>query len=516
MTELRPYQTEALANIRKTVAQGVHRLVCQAPTGAGKTRLACDIVEGALRKNNRLAFVVPAISLIDQAVEMLYAEGIRGNVGVIQAAHRMTDWSKPIQVCSIQTIRSRATYPEAQVVLFDECHQLHKEHIKWMGHLDKKTGAVVDAAPGWETTPIIGLSATPWTRGLGRYFASLLVVCTTAELIKQGYLSKFRVFAADSPDLTKVKVVAGDFHEKQLSDVMQGNGLVANVIETYRTKWGKGNTLCFAVDRAHARMLQERFQDAGISAAYQDANTPDAERKEIKRRFHNGEYKVVVNIATLTTGIDWDVRCLILARPTKSEILYTQIIGRALRTAEGKTDALILDHTSTTSQLGTVVDIHHDTLNGGKFDTSAKVIRRPALPKPCPKCAFLMPPRVTTCPECGHKRMVESKIVEREGELVEFTGSYRAKKKTSTKLFPYTPAEKARFYQQLKGYELERGYRQGWAFINFIEKFAHKPDWDWNHLPAMAPGPEVRNWIKAKLIAWAQGKGRRGGSSPTP
>src|SRR5262245_37509004 len=287
---------------------------------------------------------------------------------------------------------------------------------------------------------------------------------------------------------------------------MKDLAITTNVIETYKQKWDKGRTLCFAVDCNHARSLQERFHDAGISAAYQDANTTRLERAEIRRRFHALEVDVVCNVGTLTTGVDWDVRCLSLARPTKSEMLYVQIIGRALRTAPGKDHAIILDHTDTTSRLGFVTDIHHESLNGGKFDFGAKVIRKPALPKPCPRCACLMAVGQKVCVSCGFERKIESKIVEREGRLVEFTGAYRAKKKTSTKLFPYTPQEKARFFQQLKGYELERGYKSGWAFMNFIDKFAHKPDWEWNHLPAMTPGPEVRNWIKAKLIAWAQGK----------
>ena len=112
ITELRPYQTEALQSIRETVAQGVRRIVLQAATGAGKTKIAAAIVDGAMRKGNRLAFVVPAIALIDQAVESFYAEGCR-EIGVIQANHDMTDWSRPIQVCSIQTIASRKSYPQA-------------------------------------------------------------------------------------------------------------------------------------------------------------------------------------------------------------------------------------------------------------------------------------------------------------------------------------------------------------------------------------------------------------------
>jgi len=491
MKELRPYQEDAYQDLRASVRQGVRRIVVQAPTGSGKTRLAAEIVVGAQLKNNPLCFVVPAISLIDQTVEMFADEGIR-DIGVIQADHVLTDWSKPVQIASIQTIRARGAYPKASVVIFDEVHQLHKEHLKWLQH------------PDWTNVPFIGLSATPWTRGLGKYFESLLVMSTTKELIAQGYLASFTVFASDHPDLSGVKTVAGDYHEGQLSTVMQDNILVANIIKTYQDKWNKGKTFCFGVDCAHAQMLQARFLEAGIPCAYQDARTTLSERKEIKQKFHNGEYEVVCNVGTLTTGVDWDVRCLILARPTKSEMLYVQIIGRCLRTAEGKDKAIILDHTDTTSRLGFASDIHHDHLSGGRFDLAGKVIRKPSLPKPCPQCACLIPVGVKVCPACGFERKVVSGVYEREGVLVEFTGGFR--KKGDRKKYTYSQVEKERFYAQLKGYALTKGYNPGWAFHKYKEKFECEPTWAMKSVPAMACGPEVSSWIRHTQIAWARSK----------
>src|SRR5882762_3014335 len=347
MKELRPYQSESIQNLRDTIRQGIKRVVLQAPTGAGKTRIAAEIVNLAQERGNRVAFVIPAVSLVDQTVEAFYAEGIRG-IGVIQANHEMTDWAQPVQVCSIQTIQARKVYPECKMVIFDECHRLFEAHKKWL------------TDPEWQNVPIIGLSATPWTRGLGKYFHTLLKVTTTQQLIEGGFLAPFRVFATGHPDLSKVKLVAGDYHEGELSDAMQQGELTADIIKTYKEKWGKGKTLCFGVDKAHAKLIQERFEHAGISCGYQDAETHPDERREIKRKFHNGEYEVVCNIQTLTTGVDWDVRCLILARPTRSEMLYVQIIGRALRTASGKENALILDHSDTTARLGFVTEIDHD------------------------------------------------------------------------------------------------------------------------------------------------------------
>lgn len=498
MVDLRPYQAEAIEAIRDSLRQGVRRLVVQAATGAGKTKIAAAIVERAREKRNRIAFVVPAIALIDQTVESFYSEGIR-EIGVIQAQHEMTDWSQPVQVASIQTIRARKAYPEAQTVIFDECHQLHEAHKTWLQH------------PDWKNVPMLGLSATPWTKGLGKYFESMLVVATTQDLIDQGYLSPFRVFATGHPDLTGVRTVAGDYHESELSNAMQAGELTADIVKTYQQKWGKGKTLCFAVDKAHARSIQERFEHAGISCGYQDADTDPDERREIKRKFHNGEYEVVANIQTLTTGVDWNVHCLILARPTRSEMLYVQIIGRALRTAPGKECALILDHSDTTQRLGFVTDLHHDKLCDGKSNSSVLAMpkeQKPALPKECEKCAYLKPPKTKKCPNCGHENRIQSAIIESDGELIEVTPG-QLRKVSKRKPEAWSEAEKEVFLSELKGYAKQHGYKPGWSAMKFKEKFGAFPPHGMEHIPAseiMSPG--VALWIRSRQIAWHKSKAK--------
>src|SRR5262249_55731799 len=144
-----------------------------------------------------------------------------------------------------------------------------------------------------------------------------------------------------TPDLTDVRIVAGDFHEGDLAQVMDSSHLVADVVGTWLTRAKGRPTLCFAVDRAHAKHLQRQFIEAGVPPGYIDAYTEAAERNQIARQFHDGSIKVVCNVGCLTTGIDWDVRAIILARPTKSEMLFVQMVGRGLRTAEGKDTCLI-------------------------------------------------------------------------------------------------------------------------------------------------------------------------------
>jgi superfamily II DNA or RNA helicase len=154
--------------------------------------------------------------------------------------------------------------------------------------------------------------------------------------------------------------------------------LVADVVETWIKRGENRSTLCFAVDRAHAKNLQQQFESAGIRCGYIDAYTDSEERERIADLFHDGTYRVVCNVGCLTTGVDWDVRCIILARPTKSEMLFTQIIGRGLRTADGKDDCLILDHSETHLRLGFVTDIHHESLDEGRGTVEARAKATPA------------------------------------------------------------------------------------------------------------------------------------------
>ena len=480
--QLRPHQTAALDMLKLSLGKGHKRPMVQAPTGFGKTVLAGAIVKGALAKGNRIIFCVPAISLINQTVQSFHREGIH-DIGVIQADHEMTNPAMPVQVASIQTLHRR-NIPMADVVVIDEAHRWFKFYERWFEL--------------WNAVPFIGLSATPWTKGLGKHYDDLIIAATTQELIDQGYLSDFRVYAPSHPDLSGVKTRAGDYVEEQLAEVMNENTLVADAVSIWRQKAENRPTLCFCVDRAHAKHMQERFKAAGVPAGYIDAYTEMPERDEIAKKFHAGEIKVVCNVGCLTTGVDWDVRCIVLCRPTKSEILFTQIIGRGLRTAEGKDDCLILDHSDTHLRLGFVTDIHHEELDKGQERKNAKAEPKERLPKECPSCSFLKPAKVHECPACGFKPEKTSAIEAGEGELAEL----KRKNKTNREM---TPEQKKKFYGELKGYAISKGFKIGWAAHAYKEKFGVFPNF-YKDAKALEPTSDVLGYVRHLNIKRAKSK----------
>jgi DNA repair protein RadD len=392
--DLRHYQVNAIARMNQSIAEGGRRIMLQLATGGGKTLIASTMIAERAR-NKPVIFTVPAIELVDQTLEKFYREGVR-DVGVMQAQHWRTDTSRPIQIASVQTLMRRQI-PPADLVFVDEAHKLFNFYTKWF------------TDPSWKNIPFIGLSATPWTKGLGRLYQELIIAATTQDLINLGYLSKFRVFAPAHPDLKGVRTLAGDYHEGDLGMAMDKTPLVADIVSTWCKLADGRPTLCFAVNRIHAQHIRDTFEQAGVRAGYVDCFSTPSERMEVRTKFASGEFQIVCNVGVLTMGVDWDVRCIILARPTKSEMLFVQIIGRGLRPAENKDHCLILDHSDTTSRMGFVTDIHHEALDDGKTRIS-NARGRVKLPKECPQCSCLRPSTTNLCPNCGFEAKPIDKV----------------------------------------------------------------------------------------------------------
>jgi DNA repair protein RadD len=478
--ELRPHQIEALRLVKLSAGKGNRRIVCQMPTGAGKTVTAAKLIASAMAKGNSSIFTVPALSLINQTVDAFEAEGVTG-IGVMQANHPRTDPKAMVQVASVQTL-ARRDIPQAAVVIVDECHIRAAVVEKLM---DQRPDVF-----------FIGLSATPWADGMGERWQDLVIPVTIGDLIEAGMLSRFTAYAPDVPDLRGVKIKAGEYAEAGLERVMGDAKLIGSVTQTWLEKADNRPTLCFGVNRAHAAAMSAEFQRHGVATAYVDAFTDMAERSFINEQFRRGDIKVICSVRTMTTGVDLAVSCIIDAAPTRSEMLHVQKIGRGLRVNPGTEDCLILDHAGNSIRLGLVTDIYHDTLSTDK--RAEKGETKPAeekLPKPCPACGVLH--TGMTCPACGNERRPSGRVATADGELVQIAGG----------LPRATLADKQTFWSMALWLDAERGRGGKLAKGMFKGKFGVWPNR--LHDTPLPPDRAFLNYDKSRRIAYAKAMAAR-------
>lgn len=240
----------------------------------------------------------------------------------------------------------------------------------------------------------LGVTATPIRAdgdGIGGVYQKESAHFGIVELIKNGYLVPVRWLAIQvGISLAGVKKVAGDFQSKQLANVFETQNCFDLVVESHKKYASDRQALAFTVSVEGAYNLAKTFTDAGIVAAAADGNTKNDDRKRILDDFRCGKIQVLCNVGLYTEGLDVpQVSCIHQVRPTQSDGLYTQILGRALRTYPGKSDALILDYAPLDTRniamagdvLGTPIrkdayieekEEEGDVLGGFTFDASGK------------------------------------------------------------------------------------------------------------------------------------------------
>ncbi|HCF8375487.1 TPA: DEAD/DEAH box helicase [Klebsiella pneumoniae] len=473
-----------------------------APTGSGKTGLAAFIAAGLVSRGMRVLFVAPYTILINQTAQRFTEYGLpEDQISFIWRDHPNYDPNLLIQIASADTLIRREFPKNIDLLIVDEAHLRKRRILKEIERITAEKKAKV-----------IGLSGTPFAPFLGHYYQHLIKPTTIGELIQRGDLSKYEFFAPTKPDLsgveTKPSIEFGtDYDESQLAEIMCGSDLVGDIVDNWLRHGRDLPTVAFCVNKAHANFVTMQFNKAGINAEVMVAETPHEERQVMIHRFETGATKIIVSVGVLVAGFDSDVRCIIYARPTKSEIRWLQAIGRGLRTAPGKDACLIFDHSGTVHRLGFPDAIEYDELpskNDGMKGAAARAAkeREEKLPKECPECHFMKPAGVYICPKCGFKPLA--------GEDVE-TDSTRNLKKMSKGEKVYTKSDKQSWWSQIKFYQRHRAAQgkpvsDGWCAHTFQEKFGEWPN-GLSDFP-MEITPEVSNHIKHKLIKFAKRRER--------
>lgn len=355
----------------------------------------------------------------------------------------------------------------------------------------------------WNRVPFIGLSATPLRPDLGKHFTNLVRGPTVAWLTEQGFLTPARAFCPGSESIEQaisgVKLKRGDFVSSELADAMNTKALIGDIIATWQEKASDRPTLVFAVDIAHSKALIADFIDAGVFAAHIDAYTKADERKDIIGRFKAGEIRVLSSVNVLGIGFDYPgASCAILARPTLSEALHMQQLGRVIRRAEAKTEALILDHAGNTLRFGLPIHFEVPDLGKGEHKSASKKKAEKKMVA-CPHCGAVMESATFTCPSCGLDRPGRKPtVVYREGRLVEYGSGDDGKAR-------YSVDDRRSWYQAFRWYAERRGWKDGWAYHAFLAKFGGmKPPFAWKLFPGIEPSDEQARWIRHYQIKAAK------------
>ena len=475
------FQDESIEALRANICSGIKNQILSAATGSGKTVIAAYLLRECYAKGRRAVFVVDRINLIDQTSATLDLYGVPH--GVIQAQHwRFRPWEK-IQVASAATLERRSWPEDIDLIVVDEAHCIRKQVINRIDRRDVVT---------------IGLTATPFSKGLGKHYDKVVTVTTTNKLIAEKFLSPFRVFAASEPDMTDAKVVAGEWTDDAAAE--RAMPIIGDCVAEYLKHGENKKFIAFGVNIAHCEEMQRQFLAAGVRCALYTYRTGDEERTEMVREFRKPDsyLRGLISVAALSKGFDVsDVEVIIMARPLKSSFAeHIQILGRGLRSHEGKTICTVLDHAGNCIRFW---DEMHDffengasELDDGKRRDKKKAKKKERKPVKCPQC-HAVHVAAPTCPQCGFVHPKHSNVIHEAGEL-----------KALEKGEVASNDEKQNWYAQLRYVALERGYKEGWAAYKFKEKFMVWP----SGLEDIEKPPtiQVMNWVKSRQIAYSKSR----------
>jgi len=346
MLDLRPYQSEALQNVYKAYKDGKRRVIVSLPTGTGKTVVFAHFPR-FFKMKKRLLVLAHREELLLQACEKFLKVDPELKVGIEQSASRAPADSKVV-VASVATLgragsaRLRQLNPEEFfLIVVDEAHHAvaptYRNIFEHFGLFDSNTQRY-----------LVGFTATPRRgdkKGLGAVFEDVCYARDLREMIAERYLCPITGWRIDSAiSLDNVRVRRGDFVERDLAvavNTSDRNSLLVNAYKQY-AKWGRA--IIFCVDVAHAQDVCGTFNAAGIRTAAVWGDMPREDRRETLARFSQGDIRVVTNCVVLTEGFDEPrVDTIIMARPTKSRLLYAQMVGRGTRCHPEKANLVVID-----------------------------------------------------------------------------------------------------------------------------------------------------------------------------
>lgn len=346
----RPYQIACKDAIKKKYDQGITKQLIVQATGTGKRLQAVDIT----RHFKRTLFLAHREELIMQAWEEIEAL-FPFQTGIVKGSRFEID--KRIIVASVQTLYNRIDKINPKtfdLVIIDEAHHyVSPTYLKTVRHFEPKLQTA------WTATPkrLDGLS-------LSNIAQEIVFEYRIQDGIREKWLAPIVAYQVSTgTDISKVKRTAGDFNLGELSAKVDTPERNKKIVEKYLQYTPGRQAMAYCVDIDHAYHLKEAFTKAGINCdtvVSDESRCPN--RAEIIQDFKDKNITVLTNVNILTEGFDYsDVGAVLMARPTQSEALYVQCIGRGTRLPSeeyikefGTDECIILDFVDNSGQLSIV------------------------------------------------------------------------------------------------------------------------------------------------------------------
>ena len=470
---LRDYQIEAVQGVRMAFRNGKKAPLLVAPTGAGKTVIFSHIAKAAADKGNRIFIIAHRAELLRQISEKLTQFSVQH--GVIAAGIRPNPFSQ-VQVCSVQTLVKRLeSTQKPDLIILDEAH--HAAAGSWAKILQRFPDA-----------KCLGVTATPERldgKGLREVFDTIVSGPEVASLIERSFLTKPLYFAPPVQfDSASMRTTAGDYNKADMGKALDKPHILGDAVGHYKRICPGAPAVAFCVNLSHAHHTAKAFEDAGYTFKVIDGTQTPEQRKELVEQLGSGKIHGLASCDLISEGFDLPVvTTAILLRPTKSLSLHLQQIGRVLRLAPNKPNAIILDHVGNLMRHGLAEEAREWSLEG-RTSKNRNASEGPTT-RQCPQC-FCVHERGPVCPQChwryeqtGTPRFIEQV----EGELAQIDPKEFQKQRI-------TEQAEARSLDELVALAKRRGYKcpHGWARYVFQsrQRKAGKGNSIRNNDPALA------------------------------
>lgn len=362
---LRQYQHECIEKILWSREQQGNELVVL-PTGAGKSIVIANL---ASRLNVPILILQPSKEILEQNYDKLLRYVPKENIGIFSASMGQKDVGTHFTLATIQSIyQVPEHFKHIKLVIIDEAHGLNPKavgmYMKFLRAIGQPKCVGFTATPyrldsmyvdwGQENARIV-TTIKLINRMKGFFWSKILFNMSMADLIAMGYLCSPTYIDASVIEQQEIplNVSRSEFDMVRFDEMMTSRE--DKIMKTIA--YGEANSksvLIFCSSVHQANKFQKRVEGSAVVTA----KTPKKERDQIISDFKEHRIKTVFNVGVLTMGFDHpSLDCIILLRPTRSMMLYVQMVGRGVRIAEGKATCKIIDLTSNVKNLGRVETI---------------------------------------------------------------------------------------------------------------------------------------------------------------